>query len=218
MLLSWLLSRFQSLPQLPQGSWPFCCWFPGGWTCICSRTLWVSPANSPVRLGSFYCCHNAHRFLQLEVLRLYFPALELWVVWSVLLPPVVPPGLSALNVGMPRPPWSSSHCLAAGPLCPAARLAPSYQSGWCFFFNSLVVRLPGSSIFWQFWLFFVLKFVVVLLLVVQGSTVYLPTPLPWPEVSHFLFILSNLLVAYLIFWIFLRTNLLIYKFYCIFLD
>ena len=49
-------------------------------------------------------------------------------------------------------------------------------------FNSLVVRLPDSSIFWQFWLFFVFKFVVVLLLVVQGSEAYLPVPPFWPEI------------------------------------
>ena len=24
---------------------------PGGWACVHSRTLWVSPVNSPVRLG-----------------------------------------------------------------------------------------------------------------------------------------------------------------------
>ena len=34
----------------------------------------------------------------------------------------------------------------------------------CFFFNSLVAGLPYSSIFWQLWLLFVFKFVVVLLL------------------------------------------------------
>ena len=51
----------------------------------------------------------------------------------------------------------------------------------CFFFISLVVRLPYSSIFCQFWLFFVFKFVVVLLLVVQGGTVCLSTAPSWPE-------------------------------------
>ena len=30
---------------------PFWCCFPCGWPCVCSRTLWVSPTNSPVRLG-----------------------------------------------------------------------------------------------------------------------------------------------------------------------
>ena len=30
---------------------PFWCWFLGGWTRVCSRTLWVSTRNSSVRLG-----------------------------------------------------------------------------------------------------------------------------------------------------------------------
>ena len=38
------------------------------------------------------------------------------------------------------------------------------------------IPLYVSSIFWQFWLFFVFKFVVFLLLVVRGCTMYLPTP------------------------------------------
>ena len=56
-----------------------------------------------------------------------------------------------------------------------------------FFFNFLVVRLPYSSIFWQFWLFFVFKFAIVLLLVVRRGTVCLPTPPSWPEVSTTLY-------------------------------
>ena len=59
---------------------------------------------------------------------------------------------------------------------------PSTSMDDCFFFNSLVVRLPYSSIFWQFQLFLVFKFVVVFLLVVQGGRVYLPTPPSWPQV------------------------------------
>ena len=47
----------------------------------------------------------------------------------------------------------------------AACLCPSYWPGWMFL-NSLVVSLPYSSIFCQFLLFFVFKFVVVLLFVV----------------------------------------------------
>ena len=30
---------------------PFWCWLQGGWVCVHCRTLWVSPMNSPVRLG-----------------------------------------------------------------------------------------------------------------------------------------------------------------------
>ena len=32
-------------------SGPLWCRFLGGWACACSRLLWVSPMNSPVRLG-----------------------------------------------------------------------------------------------------------------------------------------------------------------------
>ena len=35
----------------------------------------------------------------------------------------------------------------------------------CFFLNSLGVGLPYNQIFWQFWLFIVFKFVVLLLVV-----------------------------------------------------
>ena len=43
--------------------------------------------------------------------------------------------------------------------------APPTSLDECFFFNSLDVGLPYSSIFWQFWLCFVFKFVVPLLAV-----------------------------------------------------
>ena len=60
--------------------------------------------------------------------------------------------------------------------------APPTSLDECFFFNFLVVGLPYSFIFWQLWLFFVFKFVVVVLLsVMHGSKAYLPTPLSWPE-------------------------------------
>ena len=93
------------------------------------------------------------------------------------------------NVGLPRP----QSTVSPGP--PAAALsrvlsaqlplsAPPTSLDECFFFNSLVVGLPCSLIFCQFWLVFVLEFVVVFLLVVQGSTVCLPMPPSWPEVCN----------------------------------
>ena len=81
-----------------------------------------------------------------------------------------------VNVGVPAPPAAAPW----GPPTPAllqvfsAQLpvsAPPTGLDECVFFISLVVRVPYSSIFCQFWLFFVVKFVVVLLLVVQGDTV-----------------------------------------------
>ena len=61
---------------------------------------------------------------------------------------VVPPRLSTheYEIG-----WSASLCLVVHPRQPGF-LSPPAPTGLdeCFFFNSLVVRLPYSSIFWQF--------------------------------------------------------------------
>ena len=138
---------------------------------------------------SFFCCHNPHRFFQSEVLRLYLPTLEFWVVWSC--SPGLPPSLSACKYGTSHYasshlPWSASHCIArAGP--PAATLlrilsAPPTSLDECFFFNFLAVGFRHISIFQQSWLFFVFKFVGVLLLVVGGGKVYLPISPSWPAV------------------------------------
>ena len=75
------------------------------------------------------------------------------------------------NVGPPSPQSAASLSppAAASPQVLSAWLpvsAPLTRLGECFLFNSLVVGLPYSSIFCQFWLFFVFKFVIVLLLVV----------------------------------------------------
>ena len=79
-------------------------------------------------------------------------------------------------------PWSASCHLVVSSLHPAASLCPPTGLDKCFFFNSLVVRLPYSLMFCQFWLFLVFKFVVVLLWVVRGGTVFLPMPPSWPAV------------------------------------
>ena len=105
--------------------------------------------------------------------------------------PVVPPGLSACKCGTTCSAsrcitQSLSCCFARGPLCPTACHAPPTGLNECFFFNSLVVGLPYSSIFCQFWWFFVFKFVVFLLMVVRGGTVCLPMPPSWLEVSLWL--------------------------------
>ena len=92
------------------------------------------------------------------------------------------------NVGPPTPPAAASHtpvlqplpCLVSSP--PQLPIStPPTSLDECFFFNSLVVRLPCSSIFWQFWLFIVFKLVVILFLVVQGSEAFLPMPPSWLE-------------------------------------
>ena len=85
---------------------------------------------------------------------------------------VYPPGLSHANVGLlslpavTSPVQSASCHLAVCLLCLLHVTAPPTSLDQCFFFNSLVVGLPHSLIFWQFWLFFAFKLAVVLLLVV----------------------------------------------------
>ena len=139
--------------------------------------------------GSFFCLHNPHRFFQPKVLRLSFPVLELWVARSVSLPSCSSRFICREEL------WDCPVCqLPPCPSGPPASTLPRVLSAlaanlhlppvWMnfFFFNSLVVGLPCSSIFCQFWLFFVFKFVVVLLLVEQGGKVYLPILSSWLEV------------------------------------
>ena len=58
----------------------------------------------------------------------------------------------------------------------APHLAPSICLDEYGFFESLVFGLLYSSIFWKSWVFFVLRLVVILLMVVQGGEACLPTP------------------------------------------
>ena len=51
------------------------------------------------------------------------------------------------------------------------------------FFKSLVVGLPYSSIFWQFWVFLVSTLVAILLVVAQEGETCLSIPLSWPQVK-----------------------------------
>ena len=161
------------------------------------------------KAGSFSCHLNTHWFFQSEVLRLYFPTLEPWIAGVCLAPLLFLLVYLHANVGLPGPlaaafpTWSSSHYLTSSLSChfdhpcpPALALtqifsaqlpisAPPTILDECVFFISLVVRLPYNSIFCQFWLFFVFKFDV-LLLVVEGGTVYLPIPPSWLEVPNFI--------------------------------
>ena len=86
---------------------------------------------------------------------LFPPALEVWVVWSVA-------GSTSCSFAHPAPQSATS----LGPPAPAllrvlsaplpVSAAPTSLDE-CFFFNSLVVGLPYSSVFCQFLLFLFLK-------------------------------------------------------------
>ena len=146
--LSQVSLHFQWLPPLlphfhPQMNGSFWCWFPSDWDSVYSRILWVSPVDSRVRLGVSAAAATPHRFLQPEVLRLYFPRLEPWVAWSVSLP-----HCSSQFICM----WMWDYlvhqllpcCLSSPPWLPVS--VPPTSLDECFFFKSLAVRLPHSSI------------------------------------------------------------------------
>ena len=112
---------------------------------------------------SFCHCGSPHSILQLA-LSLQFPVQS------------APPHLCILM------PCQGSSSLS----CQSPISAPPTSLGECFF-NSLVVRVPCSLIFWHFWLFIVFRFVVLLLLIVQESKAFLPTPPSQPELQYLSF-------------------------------
>ena len=132
--------------------------------------------------GSLFCLCISHRFFQAEVLRLSFsyagtlarvvcPTAQLFL-----------PGYLHPNVGLSIPPAATLLCVLSAL---AAHLHPSYHLGEYFFFNSLVVSLPHSSIIWQFWLFlFVNLLLSFFWLWEEAKYIYLLLHLCWK--SHFL--------------------------------
>ena len=180
----------------------FWCWVPGGWVCVHSRTLWVSPKNCLVRLGvSPTAASTPTGVFSQRFWGFIFPHWNPGLC-GLSCSPVVPASLSAWECGTTQ---STSRCLACstsrhlacpGPLATALLWvlsawlpisAPPTSLDECMFFNSLVVGLPYSSIFCHFWLFFIFKFVVVLVLVLRGGTVCLPTSPSWREVPSSLY-------------------------------
>ena len=136
--------------------------------------LGVSPAAASTPTGVFI-----QRFEAL------FPCSETLGCVVCLTPQLFLPVYLHANMGLPSPQATTSRVRQPLPCrksSPMGLPVPALPTGLdeCFFFIFLVVRLLYSSIFRQFWLLFVFKFVVVLLLVVQGG--YLPTPPSWLEV------------------------------------
>ena len=87
--------------------------------------------------GNFFHHRNSCKFLQLEVLRLSFPALEPWVMWSVSLPSCSSQFIHTLMRDHPILQLLPCH---ASSLPQLPIYAPPTSLDECFFFNSLVVR------------------------------------------------------------------------------
>ena len=141
-----------TFPATHNQTGPFWCWFLDGWACVRSRTLWVSPADSPVRLGvSPTATSIPTGVFSQRFLRLYFSTLKTWVARSVSLP-IVPPSLSSCKYGTdcsishhlthssPHPRWATTLPQVLSTWLPMS--SPLSSLDECFFFNSLVVGLP----------------------------------------------------------------------------
>ena len=117
-----------------------------------SRTLWVSPTNSPVRLGVSPTAATPTDFFSQRFQGFLFlcwnPGLH-----GLSCSPVVPPGLSSHECWAAQ---SSSHCLAMGPLqpsCPSPPLLPVWMNDsplTALLSDFHTVWFPGSSHYFLF--------------------------------------------------------------------
>ena len=200
MVLALLSASFQSLPLLP--------------------TSKVGPSSADSHMGGFVYVLGPCGSLQQTLLWGWEFLLLLpqpprgfqWVVWGFIPPclspglqslfrsPFIPPGLSALKCGTAGSTshhllGSTSHHLAMSPLRPASHLTPPTSLDECVFFNSLVVGLPYSSIFCQFWLVCVFKLLLSFFwLCEEAQYVYLHLHLG--RKSNFLYIAPFLYISY----------------------
>ena len=111
MPLAWLFAGFQSLPLLPTSQSD-----PSGADSRVGGFVYIlGPSNLLSCVSGIFSHHyNTHKFLQPEVLRLYFPIPEPWVAQSVSLPSCSSQ-LTSCKCGTT---WSSSHHLVVCPLHP----------------------------------------------------------------------------------------------------
>ena len=119
---------------------PFWCWFPSGWTCVCSRTLWVSLKNSPVRLGVSPTAASTPTGVFNQRFEASFPHAGTLGCMVCLAPQLLLPVYLLANVGPPS--------LPALPSCPSPPLLlvwmnlSSLTPQWLEFHT---VRLSGIS-------------------------------------------------------------------------
>ena len=159
--------------------------------CVHSRTLWVSPVNSPVRLGVSPAATSTPTGVFNQWFEALFCCAGTLGCAVCLIPQLFLPVYLCVNVGsrgLLAAAWpfpfhnlplagSMSHHLAV-PQLPISASPTSLDE--CFFFISLVVGLPYSSIFCQFWVFFVFKLLLSFFwLCEEAQCVYLRLHLGW---------------------------------------
>ena len=143
----WALGRLSvTSPATHKQIGPFWCWFRGGWICVHSRTLWVSPTNSPVRLG--VSPTSTTQVFLVRGFEALFP-LAGTLGWAVCLAPQLSlPVYQHTNVGQPGLPAATTSpapvlqpqpcCESSLPGCPPLPLLPAWR-------NVLLLSLGGRT-------------------------------------------------------------------------
>ena len=167
----------------PGANWALLVLIPGWVVGLC--TFW-DPVGLSNKLscesGSFSHCHNPHRCFQSEVWGFISPC---WSpgLWGLSRSPVAPPSYLHENMGLhslqstasPGLPATALPALVIQPLpcresslpgCPSPPLLPVWMNG-----SSLTPWMSDFHTVWfcQFWLFFVFKFGVALVLAVEEA-------------------------------------------------
>ena len=188
MVLAPLSAAFSHFPHYPQANWALPALIPG-----C-----VSPTNSPMRLGVSPAAASTLKGFSVSGLRLHFPSLEPWGCGVCFTPPLFFLVYQHRNVGQPSlqaAAWRDlppAPCLSSSTITGSAATLPTVCSSRlpvsalptgldeCVYFYSLVVRLPCSLIFCQFWLFFIFKLLLSFFwLCEEAQCVYLCHHLGW---------------------------------------
>ena len=144
----------------------------------------MSPSSGlscETRSFSHYC--TSHSFLQPEVFETLFSLHWNSGLCGLSQSPVLPPGLSARDCGttrstslllylLPLPVCQLQPCHTSSPPCLPIS-APPTSVDTCLFFNSLVVALPYSLIFLQFWLFLFLNWLSSFWFCEEAKCIYL---------------------------------------------
>ena len=167
----------------------------GRWSYARSRPLWVSPINSTVRLGASPAAASTPTGVFTQRFEALFPRTGVLGCVVCFAPPPFLPVYLCMNVSSwgllaavwPAPFHNPPPCwVRQPPPCRESSLpqlpvsAPPTGMDECFFFTSLVVGLPYSSIFFQFWLFFVFKLLLSFFwLCEEAQCIYLRLHLGW---------------------------------------
>ena len=129
-MLALLSDGFQSLsPSTHNHIGPFLCWFLGGWVCVHSRTLWVSPTNSPVRLGVSPTATSTPTGVFSQSFEALFPCTGTLGCTVYLVPQLFLPVYLYSSVGSPH--WvcqPQPFCKSSSPSCLSLPLLPVWMN------------------------------------------------------------------------------------------